>query len=346
MIYLDDSNIGELEKKSIMKTLNSGVVSTRGGGIYKFEEIMSEYLGVHSALATNSGTSALHLALLCCEISPLDEVILPALTFAASVNAVKYVGAKPVFVDIDPLTWNIDPAKVEKAINRRTKVIMPVHLYGNPCDMDTIMEMARGYDLWVVEDACESLGAKWRKDHLGTIGHFGCFSFNGNKIMTTASGGLIISKIESIIDRIRQIAQNRTHIEIGYNYRMNNIGAALGIAQFKRLGEFFSLKQIFNGIYRKELRDRVEFQEEYSNGCSSCWFTNIFKENMDSLSIQSRLRLKKYNIPTRRIFAPMGPLQNCPNAERVYNHGLSLPSSTMNTKENIYQVCEKLKEIL
>jgi len=361
-IYLDAPSLGVAEKKYLVRAIDSGYVSSAGGFVNEFEDRFSRYVGAKKSVSTQSGTSALHMALYELGIGKGDEVIVPATTFIASVNPVVYVGAKPVFADIDEQTWNIDPEQVERLLNKRTKAIIPVHLYGNPCDMDSIMKVAGRYHLHVIEDATESLGAKYKKRHTGTFGDFGCFSFNGNKLITTGGGGMIVGRNTKKMEHIRFLvnqAKDKTnslyHPEIGFNYRMTNIEAALGLAQFEKIGIFLDKKKEVNSIYRKELSDidSICFQDEYDSALSSHWLTCIkFTEKIDVTWLQKKLR--KYKIQTRRIFMPVigfppyrnHPKNTCNMAYKLYKSGLCLPSSVLNTKDDIYFVARKIKELV
>ena len=295
-------------------------------------------------------------------IKPHDEVIVPALTFVASVNPVVYMGAHPVFVDVDRDTWNIDPEKISSAITPNTKAIIPVHFYGNPCAMDKIIAIARKHNLSVIEDATESLGALVNGQYTGTIGDIGCFSFNGNKIITTGGGGMIIGgnpqqleHIRFLINQARDNSRGFYHPEIGFNYRMTNLEAGLGLAQMERLTSFLDKKKEYNDIYRQELSgiEGIAFQKEYKGAQSSWWFSCIFLKNgMDARILQEKLKEK--NIPTRRVFMPLlefPPYQQYKkeeykNSYEIYERGLCLPSSTLNTSDDIYEVCKAIKEIL
>jgi len=194
-IELDAPNVGELEKRYLERCINAGFVSTYGPFVPEFEEKFAKYLGAKKAVSTQSGTSALRVSLYELGIKPGDEVIVPVLTFVATVNPVMYLGATPVFVDVDPNTWNIDPAEVRKVITPKTKAIIPVHLYGNPCEMDELVYISEKYGIPIVEDATESLGATFNGKYTGTFGKFGCFRFNGNKIITTG-GGMVVTDDE------------------------------------------------------------------------------------------------------------------------------------------------------
>ena len=361
-IFLDSPNVGDLEKKYLAEAIDSSYVSTFGPYVEKFEKKVANYLGLSTAVSVQSGTSAIYMALYSLGIGAGDEVIVPALTFVASVNPVLYVGATPVFVDVDKNSWNIDPKEIEKKISSKTKAIIPVHFYGNPCDMDKIIDIANKYNLAIIEDAAESLGATYKEQYTGTFGDFGCFSFNGNKIITTGGGGLVVGKdinklkyIKFLVNQARDEEKGYFHPELGFNFRMTNLEASLGLAQFERLEEFLDKKRKFNKIYRQELADIdfIKFQECYDGVESSYWLNSIiFDRDIDINELQKKL--KDYDIPTRRIFMPITefPYFDVKNKEEyknsyyVYGHGLCLPSSTLNTEEQIIYIANKLKEIL
>lgn len=348
-IHLDFGNIKKHTKELVNEVLESGYVSSAGPMTDKFEQAMAKYLGVSNAVAVNSGTSALHLVLIACGIGPGDEVILPVTTFVATANAISYIGATPIFIDINPKTWNMDFQKAMDAITIRTVAFIGVHLYGNPYDMSFFPKIR-------IEDAAESLGARFKGKHVGTLGDFGCFSFNGNKVMTTGGGGLVISQWPKSLNKIKNLSvqaknDNGTHNDIGYNYRMPSLNAALGLAQLKNLKSFVAKQRHFNKIYQSELNELVQFQEPTPKSEPSWWFTAcLFSPDIDILSLQAKLR--ECWIPTRRIFRPLTdnkPYQNdheYPNAHYIYNHGLCLPRSTLNTEKDIMYVCKKIKEII
>lgn len=361
-ISLDAPNIGKSEKISLNRAIDQGFVSTFGPFTPEFERKFAKYVRTKNAASTQNGTAALHIALYELEITEGDEVIVPVLTFIGTANPVTYLGAKPVFVDVDIHTWNIDPMAIEKNITKNTKAIIPVHLYGNPCDMDSIMRIAKKYHLHVVEDATESLGATFRKKHTGTFGDFGCFSFNGNKVITTGGGGMVVGKdsrkidhIHFLVNQARDESRGYYHPEIGFNYRMTNIQAALGLAQMDRLGEFFRKKSIFRNIYKEELKgvDCIDFQGEYQGSKGSLWFTCIkFNKSMDIGALQKRL--SKKGIPTRRTFMPITEFppylnknrQIFKNAYHIYERTLCLPSSTINSPDDIRYICKAIKEMV
>lgn len=362
VVYLDAPRLGEIEKEYLCRAIDSGFVSTIGPVVEEFETHISNYLNAPKAVSVQSGTAALHIALYELGIGPGDEVIVPALTFIASVNPVMYVGATPVIVDVNRESWNIDPVALEAAITHKTKAIIPVHLYGNPCDMDTVMAIAQKHDLFVIEDASESLGATFKGIQTGTFGDFGCFSFNGNKTITTGGGGMVVGKdskrlehIKFLVNQARDESQGYFHPEVGFNYRMTNIEAALGLAQMSQLDFFLDIRKQFNKCYRTELgtTELFRLQGEYAFASSSYWLTcGTFKKGISIPSLQAALH--KQEIQTRRIFLPLSEQppytrfshHECPVALDIYHHGLCLPSSTLNRPEDIMRVCDAIKEFL
>ncbi|KPK02230.1 MAG: aminotransferase DegT [Nitrospira bacterium SG8_35_4] len=360
-IHLDAPNVGSLEKRYINEAIDSGYISSVGPAVPEFEKRCADYLDVKKTVSTNSGTSALHIALYELGIGPGDEVIVPPLTFIATVNPVLYVGATPVFADVNIDTWNIDPEAIEKAVTKKTKAIIPVHLYGNPCDMKEIKRIADKYGLFVIEDAAESLGAQYRGEFTGTLGDLGCISFNGNKTITTGGGGMVIGNdkgrldhIKFLVNQARDSSYEMYHSEIGFNYRMTNLQAALGLAQIERLEEFLSKKKEFNRIYKEELGElkNIRFQKEYEQSESSCWFTCILTEE-PAVRENLQERLKTRGIPTRRIFKPVNEFPPYDGARfidygsshYIYERGICMPASTLNEVSDIRKVCSVVKEI-
>ena len=254
MIPIAKPLIGEEEKQAVLEVLESGVLA-QGPRVQEFEEAFAKYCGVKYAVATSSGTTALHVALLAHGIGPEDEVITTPFTFIASANSILYVGARPVFVDIDLVTFNIRPDLLEAAITSHTKAIMPVYLFGLPADMNPIMEMAERYGLVVIEDACQAHGAEYRGKRVGGFGT-GCFSFYPTKNITAAEGGMITTDDEEIAERCRVIRQHGMrrryyHDELGFNFRMTDVHAAIGLAQMGKL-ERFNEARIANARYLSE----------------------------------------------------------------------------------------------
>lgn len=379
-IYLDDPNLGALEKRYLNEAIDTRFVSTVGPFVADFEAAFADFLHVKKAVSVQSGTAAIHIALyelgigaqsLFCQEprnpqewveKSQDEVIVPALTFAATAGPIMHVGARPVFVDVDPLTWTMDPHTLEQAITEHTKAIMPVHLYGNPCKMDAIMALAHKYNLYVIEDATESLGATYQRQLTGTFGEFGTFSFNGNKVITTGGGGMVIGAdterlehIKFLANQARDASKGYYHPEVGFNYRMTNIEAALGLAQMQQVQDFLDKKREFYAMYHEELRNirGLRFQEAYSGSESAWWLTSVvFENDRDVAGLQQELRQR--GIPTRRIFWPIvefPPYQqymkgNFRHSTEIYKNGLCLPSSTLNSADDISYVCQTLRAML
>ena len=251
MISISKPLLGAEEEKLVLEVLRSGNL-VQGEKVEEFEKEFAKYVGVRHAIATNSGTSALHTVLLACGIKENHEVITTPFTFIASVNSIAYCGAKPIFVDISKEDFNIDKSLIEKAITKKTKALMPVHLYGNPCDMDAIKKIAEKHDLSIIEDACQAHGAEFKSKKVGSFG-IGCFSFYPSKNMTTGEGGMITTDSDEISERCRLIRNHGQKVRyyhdiIGYNYRMTNLAAAIGIPQLKKL-EGFNNKRIKNAEY-------------------------------------------------------------------------------------------------
>jgi len=361
-IELDAPNVGKLEKEYLNNCIDSTFISTFGPFVPEFEEKFAQYIGAERAVSTQSGTAALHMALYQLGIGEGDEVIVPSLTFIATINPILFVGAKPVIVDVDPITWNIDPQEIRKAITEKTKAIIPVHLYGSVCNIDEIIEIARENKLFVIEDATESLGATYKGRQTGTFGDFGCFSFNGNKLITTGGGGMIVNNnqkqaehIKFLVNQARDASKGYYHPEVGFNYRMTNIEASLGLAQLERIENFLEKKRKFRKIYQEVFNDLpcIRFQKEYNNAFGSWWLTciKIDKNNIDINNLM--LKLKEKGIPTRRIFMPASEMpylkkfsKPCPNTYEIYNQGICLPSSTLNKEEDIRKAALQIKETL
>lgn len=332
-------------------------ISTRSKYVEQFEQAVADYLQIDSnyVVATNSGTSALHLALLAAGVKPGDDVLVPVLTYGASVNAIKMVGGNPVFVDVDKDTWlaDFDYELFEDGIY---KFAMPVDLYGNMFNL----YLFNNEKTKIICDAAESFPHLFGLDYIGSSyfdNWFYCFSFNGNKILSTGAGGVVVNGDINNIERIKSIAsQGRSpsynydglHLFEGFNYRMAGINAKYGLDHFKYLDGFLKRKEKFNEIYRNELGDIVTFQKI---NCSNYWMIAVLLPEKESV-IDIRQALKLEGIPTRRIFRPLNhsePFQDgktYPNAEMIYNRGLCLPSSHLNTDDDIYTVCKILKKLL
>ncbi|MDD5502686.1 MAG: DegT/DnrJ/EryC1/StrS family aminotransferase [Candidatus Thermoplasmatota archaeon] len=247
MIPIAKPQIGDEEKKAVMEVLNSGIIAS-GPKVKEFEKTFAQFVGTKHAIATSNGTTALHAALFCAGIEPGDEVITTPFTFIATANAILFCGAKPVFADIDLKTFNIDPASVRRKITKKTKAILPVHLYGQSAAIEEIMAIAKEHDLKVIEDCAQSHGAMFGGKKVGSFGDAGCFSFYPTKNMTTSEGGMITTNDDALAEKIRifinqGMKERYVHIMIGHNFRMTDIGAAIGIEQFKKLEGFTAKRQ-------------------------------------------------------------------------------------------------------
>ena len=346
---------------AIFRVLNSGWYIL-GKEVEAFENEFARYIGVSFGVGVGSGTEAIHLALAACGIGPGDEVITVSHTAVATVAAIELAGAIPVLVDVDIKTWNIAPENIKKHITKKTKAIIPVHLFGNPCNMEAIGDVAKKHGLYIIEDATESLGAKYKGKYTGTLGNLGCLSFNGNKMITTGGGGLIVGDdlkrlehVKFLVNQARDVSKGYFHPELGFNYRMTNLEAALGLAQMERLEWFLEKKKTSNKIYRQELGGlkSISFQDEYQ-GAESCWWLTciVFEKEIEMSQLQNAL--KAQGIPTRRIFMPIVEFPpyidsrkaKFANSYYIYERGLCLPSSTLNSENDVHYVCKILKELV
>ncbi|MEK7201561.1 MAG: DegT/DnrJ/EryC1/StrS family aminotransferase, partial [Patescibacteria group bacterium] len=260
MIPVNQPAIAKNALRYVTDCVRSGWVSSAGSYIAKFEKSSAQYLHTRYAITTTSGTAALHLALAALDVSPKDEVILPAHTMFACAAAILYTGATPVLVDVERDTWNMQVQEVEKKITKRTKVIMPVHIYGHPVDMDPLQALAKKHGIAIVEDTAEAHGATYKGKKVGTIGDINCFSFYANKIVTTGEGGMVVTNNKKLADRARMLkdmAHSPTrrflHKDLGFNYRMTNMQAALGLAQLEEIDSFISKKRWMANLYTELL---------------------------------------------------------------------------------------------
>lgn len=365
MIPLCIPNISGNEWEYIKDCLDTNWVSSAGSYVDTFERDFEVYIKAKKAIVTMNGTAALTLALRTLGIGVGDEIIVPSLTFISPVNTIKYVGAEPVFVDVCRDTYVMDSEKIEKLITEKTKAIMPVHLYGHPVNMDRVMEIAKKYNLYVIEDATESLGSMYKGKTVGTIGDIGCFSFNGNKLITTGAGGMLVTnnnklaeKAKFLSTQAKVITENKGfyHPEIGYNYRMPNLLAAMGCAQLERIQEYIKAKKEHALLYNELLKDvkGISIPEEKSWAKNVYWLYSIIVE--DDYSITRDQLIKKLwenKIETRPFFMPiheMLPFKECKHSDmnitlELNKKGLNLPSSVGLSEEDIVKICEVIKSI-
>jgi perosamine synthetase len=363
MIPVLEPFLGEDELNNVIEAVKSSWISSQGKFIGEFEEGFAKYHQMKHAIATSNGTAALHLALKSLDIGKGDEVLVPTLTFAATANAVIYCNAEPVFVDSHPEYWCMDPYGLEEKITSRTKAIIPVHLYGHPCDMDPIMEVAEAHDLYVVEDAAEAHGALYKGKKVGTFGDISCYSFYGNKIITTGEGGICITNDEILRNKMRILRDHGMntnkrywHDIIGFNYRMTNLQAAIGVAQLQKLDQFIEKKRELASYYQQMLKslcddDQITLHPEMSWAKCVYWIYCILIEDKFNLKrddIIHELMIK--GIDTRPFFYPitvMNPYQkeSLPRAEELSRKGLSLPSSLSLDFEDISKITDALKNV-
>jgi perosamine synthetase len=328
------------EKQYVMECLDSTWISSKGRFIQDFETGFARFAGARHAATVCNGTVALHLALLALDIGPGDEVIVPSLTYIASVNAIRYVGATPVFAESLPDTWQLDPEDVERRIGPKTRAIMAVHLYGGACDMTALVALCERHGLRLVEDCAEAIGTTIDGRHVGTFGDIATFSFFGNKTITTGEGGMVVSKDAATDTRVRHmrgqgLAANREywHDVVGYNYRMTNICAAIGLAQLERVDEILAQKRRLAASYRRALADApVTFQGASPGEEASHWMITILAPDAGSRD-PIRARLAEAGIETRPTFPlahdmPMYLDQSfdLPHARDISRRGINLPS--------------------
>lgn len=328
------------EKRYVMECLDSTWISSKGRFVNEFESKFADYIGVKHAIAVSNGTVALHLALVTLGVGPGDEVIVPTLTYIAAVNSIAYTGATPVFVDSVRDTWQVDPADVRRKITPRTKAIMAVHLYGHPCQMDELQKIATEQDVFLVEDCAEAFGTKFKGKMVGGFGDISCFSFFGNKTITTGEGGMVVSNDQTLAERARHfkgqgLAAHREywHDVIGYNYRMTNICAAIGLAQLERANEFIAAKRKLALTYQEQLKNvPVECHVEQADCVHSFWMNSILvKDAADRDPLRAHLRER--GIETRPLFYPVHTMpmyasryQRHPVAEDLAWRGINIPS--------------------
>jgi perosamine synthetase len=347
--WIDNAELEEL--KEIIKT----EWITEGKKTQLFEEKIKELTGAKYAISMCNGTVALYVSLKALGIGRGDEVIVPDLTFIATPNSVKMADAEPVLCDINPQTFNIDVDKIEQHITSKTKAIMPVHLYGQSAEMDKIIDIAKKHGLFVIEDAAQGVGVKFNNKHVGTFGNLGILSFYGNKTITTAEGGMILTDNPELFKRCwqlknhgREIKGTFIHPHIGFNFCFTDVQAAIGLAQLGKLNKIIELKAQIRNTYMNLLKDIPQIEFPYVDArCEPVfWFTNILIDEPQKLADY----LLDNDIQTRRFFYPIH-LQPCYNikgdfynAEWVYNKGLSLPSSALLKEEEIKIISNKIKE--
>lgn len=361
MIPIASPDLSGNESAYVQECISSTWISSVGHFIVDFEHAFASVAGTEHVVATNNGTTALHLALTALGIGPGDEVIVPTLTYIATANAVRYCGATPVFADVEADTLNIDPTDIEHRITQRTRAIVPVHLYGHPADMTAIMAIARRHGLLVVEDAAEAHGALVDERPVGSLGHVGVFSFFGNKIVTTGEGGAVTTNDAGLAERLRRLRgqgmdpQRRYWFpEVGFNYRMTNVAAAIGVAQLERFPVFLARRDEIGARYDEMLRrvPGIALPVQRSGHRRVHWIYTVL---VNGFSAQSRDALiagmRADAIETRPVFYPLHTMpayhveggESFATAERLGAEGISLPTHVLLTEADIERVCESLE---
>jgi len=374
MIPLSLPNLAGKEWEYVKQCLDTGWISSAGSFVDRFEDEFAEYLGIQSSVSVVNGTAALHIALQLLGVKLNDLVIMPNVTFVASANAISYIGATPILIDIDKDSWQMDldlletflstdckldssDVLVHRETNRKISALMIVHVQGNICDMDRLLKICDDYKLPVLEDAAEALGAKYKGKHAGTIGHIGCFSFNGNKIMSTGGGGMIVSHNSDYQKRAKHLtttakrdALTYFHDEVGYNYRLVNVLAALGVAQLEQLDSFIASKIDTAKYYRDNLKGvgDIGFQLVQDGVESNEWLFTITTSSMQELLVY----LNANGVMSRPFWIPMNQLPMYSDklyinrsdvSANVHSNALSIPCSTNILKSDLRKVVSVIK---
>ena len=352
------------ELKYIEKVFESNYIAPLGEYVNKFEDSIKDYTGTQNALAVTNGTAALHLSLRILGIGKDDDVLASTFTFIGSINAIIYQGANPVFIDSDKESWNLSPKLLNKYLvecEKKPKALILTHLYGMSADTEKITEICKLHGVYLIEDAAESLGATFKGKHTGTFGEFGVYSFNGNKILTTSGGGMLVSDNQEYIKKAmfystqaKEPFIHYEHNEYGYNYRMSNVLASIGVAQMEVIEDRVNKKREIFEWYKEFLDDveEIEFMPELENSRGNRWLTALTFEKTDFNNIMKAL--EEINVESRPLWKPMHmqPLFKGSKtyldgtSEELYKKGLCLASSTTMTKDDVNNICEVIKKNL
>lgn len=373
-IYLSAPHMGEYEKEYVEDAFRTNWIAPIGPNVNGFEDELAEMLGIKSAAALSSGSAALHLALIVLGVTEGDIVFCSSLTFVASANPILYQKAEPVFIDSEPESWNMSPIALERALHeakaagKLPKAIMVVNLYGQSADMDPIMELADAFNVPIIEDAAESLGASYKGKPSGTLGHMGIYSFNGNKIITTSGGGMLVSDDSDLIDKARFLstqarepAVHYEHKEIGYNYRMSNILAGVGRGQLRVLEQRVKARRKVFDIYQEAFADYegISWMPEPDWSYTNRWLS-VFTVDADHMKVDLRALLKSLDqemIEARPVWKPLHlqplfkgakyyPHDNSSVSDLIYKTGVCLPSGSAMTTDDIQRVSDTIKSLI
>jgi perosamine synthetase len=373
MIPLSVPNIAGNEWKYVKDCLDTGWISSVGSYVTKFEQMVADFTGVKYGVAAVNGTAALHISLLLSGVKQNDYVILPNLTFVASANSIKYLGAEPLLIDADPNLWQMDLDLLEEFLamqteekggslfykknGRRIGAIMPVHILGNMCDMDRFLSIVKKYPLPIVEDSTEALGTTYKGKSAGSFSPLACFSFNGNKIISTGGGGVIVTDDEALAKHAKHItttakasADEYFHDEVGYNYRLVNVLAAIGVAQMEMLPSFIKRKRECTAFYKKELAGvgDIRFQQELPDVKTNAWLITIQTDKQQQLLNHmnaNQVLCRRFWLPMNRLpmYKDCEYIQQKDNAGYIYSTCVSIPCSTNITDEDMAVVVKEIK---
>jgi len=361
IIPISEPSLEGNEKKYLMETVASSWISSAGEFVSKFEHSFSDYCGVKHGVATANGTVALHLALVALGIGKGDEVVVPNLTFAATINSVLYTGATPVIVDIEQESWCISPEEIEKAITKKTKAIIPVHLFGQPCDMERICDIANKYNLKIVEDCAQAHGAEYLGSKVGSFGDINCFSFYGNKIVTTGEGGMCVTNDTELNDKMRILkdhGMSKTkryyHEVVGFNYRMTNMQSAIGAAQMERIDEMLMWRKELEKAYKSRFSEIQHLQlqkDDLANRKKVTWLISaLVPAKKRNNCVQ---KLGEAGFDTRVFFYPLSSMSIYKSyvfsdkiSTAIAEQGINFPTIRRLSNENIDDMAKILRDCL
>jgi dTDP-4-amino-4,6-dideoxygalactose transaminase len=369
-VYLSPPDVGDDERRLLLDALDSGWIAPLGPHVDMFEDELARRVGVPYAVALSSGTAALHLALLLVGVGPGDDVLVPSFTFVATANAATYLGARPVLVDCDEATWQLAPDLVAEELRERARrgslprAVVAVDLYGQSADYGRLVPLCEEYEVALVEDAAEALGASYRGEAAGSFGAAGVFSFNGNKIITTSGGGMLVSSDESLVDRARHLATQARepeahyeHIDLGFNYRLSNLLAALGVAQLRGLDRRIARRRAINESYRSALGSvpGISFMPRAEYGEPNYWLTcvRVDRAVYGATPEEIRVALEAHDIEARPTWKPLHlqplfadtPMVGGGVADRIFEQGLCLPSGSTLSDADLGRVVEVIEQL-